>query len=210
MKIYGHYMSAPANQVRLTASALGQDYDYVHVDLGAGEQKSPDYLTVNRFGRVPAMDDNGFKLAESGAISRYLACKSDCAAYPKDPQKRAEIDQWMDFSAHHIRANMGKVLFNKVFAPMFEMEADQKSLDEGVENLNNNLPVLDAQLAKTPFATGDALTIADTALISAMEPFEMIEYDLSATPNVAKYRERIAGEDWYKNVHAHYAAEMNG
>ncbi|MEL7486979.1 MAG: glutathione S-transferase family protein [Pseudomonadota bacterium] len=207
MKIYGHYFSSPANQVRLTASALNLEHEYIHVDLMAGEQKEPAYRAVNKFGKVPAIDDDGYQLAESGAICRYLACKSDNGLYPDDIKARGDIDQWMDFAAHHIRANMGKVLFNTVFAPAMDLPTDQKSLDEGRANLDANLPTVDAALKENAFLTGDALTIADTAMIAAMEPFEMINYDIAPYANVKRWRDAAMAQDWYQRVHAHYAAE---
>ena len=82
MKIYGTYLSAPANKVRLTASALGLDVEYHNLDLTKGEHKSPEYLEVNPLGKVPAIDDDGFYLFESNAICRYMANKSDSDLYP--------------------------------------------------------------------------------------------------------------------------------
>ena len=209
MKVYGHFMSAPANQVRLTASALGVAHDYQHVDLMNGEQRTPEYLAVNAFGRVPAIEDDGFKLAESNAICRYLACKGQSELYPADVKTRAEIDQWMDFAAHHVRANMGKVLFNKVFAPMMGMDVDEKSLNEGRENLDAGLPVIDDALSRRGYIAADRMTIADTAMLAAMEPFEMIDYDVARFGNVKAWRDKMTGEPFYQRVHAHYGAEMN-
>ncbi len=209
MKIYGHFMSAPANQVRLTASAIGAEHDYVHVDLATQEQKTPEYQAINPLGRVPALDDDGFKLSESNAISRYLACRQgDCALYPNDAKARATIDQWMDYSSHHVRAAMAKVLFNTLFAPMMGMEVDEKSMAEGREQLSNALPHVNAALEKNAFLAGDAMTIADTAMLAAMEPFEMIKVDLEPYPAVVKWRQGLMAQPFYQNVHAHYAAEM--
>jgi len=209
MKIYGHFMSAPANQVRLTASALNLDFDYQHVDLMQGAHKSPEYLAVNAFGRVPAMDDDGFKLAESSAISRYLACKTDCDLYPNNSKARGEIDQWMDYAAHHVRANVSKVLFNKIFAPMMDMPVDEQSMKDGRQFLDNALPIVNEALGKHSYLTGDKMTIADTAMIAALEPAETIEYDVSPHANIKKWRDGIMGQDFYKRVHNHYAEEMN-
>jgi glutathione S-transferase len=210
MKIYGHFFSPPANQVRLTASAIGIENEYVHVDLQKGEHKLPEYLAVNPFGRVPSLDDDGFQLAESGAISRYLANKAESALYPNDAKTRGSIDQWMDCAAHHVRANMAKILFNKIIAPMLDVPADEKSITEGQDNLNACLPTVDAALGETDYLVGDTLTIADTAMLAAVEPFEMIGYDISGFENITKWRTRNMNEDWYKKVHAHYGAEMAG
>ncbi len=210
MKIYGHFFSPPANQVRLTASALGLDFDYVHVDLTKGEHQQPEYLAINPFGRVPAIDDDGFTLAESSAISRYLACKTDCTLYPNNPKARGTIDQWMDYATHHIRTNMGKILFNKIIAPMLDVPVDEKSITEGQDSLNNCLPSIDATLGKSEYIAGDTLSIADIALIAAMEPFDMVGFDITDYKNIVKWRTRNMSEDWYTKVHAHYGAEMAG
>ena len=210
MKIYGHFVSPPANQVRLTASALGIDHEYVHVDLQNQQHKSPEYLKINPYGKVPAMDDDGFTLSESGAICRYMACKQDCEMYPNDIRKRAEVDQWMDYSAHHIRSNMAKMLFNKIVAPMVGAPVNNEAIEEGRGFLNDMLPAVDAALERNGNLTGETLTIADTAMMAAMEPFEAVGYDVSPFKNVVKCRQNNMAQDWYKNVHTQYMAEMQG
>ena len=207
MKIFGHFFSAPANQVRLTASAIGHDFEYIHVDLTTGEQKTEEYLAINPVGKVPALDDDGFKLSESNAISRYLACKTDCALYPNDAKARAVIDQWMDYSAHHVRANMAKILFNKMFAPLLGQEPDEKSMAEGRDLLDQNLAPVNSTLGEHAFLTGGALTIADTAMLAAMEPFDVIEYDYAKFGHIKRWRDQLMATDWYQRVHERYAAE---
>lgn len=210
LKLYGHFFSFPSNQARLTASAAGIDFEYVHVDLTKGEQKLPNYLSVNPFGKVPALDDDGYRLGESSAISRYLACKAGCALYPDDIRERGVIDQWMDFSCHHIRANVGKVMFNKFFAPVMGADVDEKSMAEGEANLEAMLPAVEARLAERAYLAGDVLTIADTAMIAALEPAEMMGFDLSSYSAIQKWRNAIMATGWYKNIHERYGAEMEG
>ena len=70
LKIYGAEMSPNVNKVRFAANAIGLPFEFKPVNLMAGEQKSPEFLKVNPLGRVPAIDDNGFKLAESNAIMK--------------------------------------------------------------------------------------------------------------------------------------------
>ncbi|MFK7956532.1 MAG: glutathione S-transferase family protein [Lysobacterales bacterium] len=210
MDIYGHFFSPPANQVRLTVSALGVDANYHHVDLMAGEQKTPEYLAINPYGKVPAMVDGDLKLAESNAISRYLGDKVGGHGYPADAKERAVIDQWMEFSAHHIRTNMAKLLFNRMFAPMMDMPVDEKSIGEGIEFLNQNLPHVDNQLGRTAFIAGEHVTVADMALIAGMEPSEKVSFSLAAYPNITAWRNGIMEQEYYRSVHTHYGAEMEG
>lgn len=208
MKIYGHFMSSPANQTRLTASALGLAFDYQHVDLASGQNKTPDYLAINPVGKVPALDDGGFYLSESNAICRYLAAKAGSDLYPGDAKKRAKVDQWMEFASHHLRANVNKVLFNKVFAKMLDVPSDPKAIEEGMGFVAQQLPLVDKALGGVDFLVGDALSLADIAVLAALEPLEMIEYDVSAHANLKAWRAGLMTKDWYTAVHDHFAAEL--
>lgn len=208
MKIFGTYLSAPANKVRLAASALGIDADYYNLDLTKGEHKLPEFLAVNPLGKVPAIDDDGFYLFESNAICRYMANKVDSPLYPKDVQERALVDQWLDFSSHHILTNMAKILFNTFFAPMMGATPNPDSIAEGKRFLDNQLPVVENQLNKHKMLAGDELSIADVAMIAAMEPFDLIKQDISTYPAITAWRKNIMQQDFYLKVHTHYAAEI--
>ena len=72
LKIYGVPLSR-AYRALWMANELGLDYENVPVHFADGSAKTPEYLAVNSNGRIPAIDDNGFKLWESMAINLYLA-----------------------------------------------------------------------------------------------------------------------------------------
>ncbi len=208
MKIYGTYLSAPANKVRLAASALDIDADYINLDLTKGEHKTPEYLAVNPLGKVPAIDDNGFYLFESNTICRYMANKVNSPLYPKDVQHRALVDQWMDFSSHHILTNMGKILFNKFFAPMMGLNPNPDSIVEGNRYLDAQIPVIEKCLSNSKMLAGEEMSIADIAMLAALEPFDLIQYDLSPYPAVSAWRNNLMQQAFYLKVHTHYAAEI--
>lgn len=66
----------------------------------SGEHKTSNYINnVHPFGKVPAINDNGFKLIESIAILRYLARKYDVPDhwYPKDIEKQARVDEFLEW-----------------------------------------------------------------------------------------------------------------
>jgi len=173
-----------------------------------GQQKTPEFLAINRFGKVPALEDDGFQLAESNAISRYIACKQNCDLYPQNAQKRAEIDQWMDFSSLHVRANAGKILFNKLVAPMQNMPVNEQAIAEGQEFLNASLATVENALEGHAYLTGETETIADIAMTAALDSMEKIEFDLSPYPNVQKWRNNSMSKSWYTDVHSHFGAEI--
>jgi glutathione S-transferase len=70
---------------KMTAEALGVEYNFKQVDLMAGENKSAEFLAINPMHNIPAVVDDDFKLNESRAIAGYLVAKygKDDALYPK-------------------------------------------------------------------------------------------------------------------------------
>ena len=209
LNIYGHFLSMPTNKVRLCVSYLGLPHDYHHIDLQKGEQQSPEYLKINPAGRVPAIDDDGFLLSQSDAICKYMCALSGPSSfYPDDIQKQAKINQWIDFTSQHILSAIGRVFFNRVVAKLLGQEPDESSLKTGLAMLDRDLPTFEAQLAAHEFVAGDKITLADIALAAAIEPAEMCGVDLTPYKSIVKWRAAIMEREFYKRVHARFAAEM--
>src|SRR6185437_15311811 len=55
---------------------------------------TPDYRALQPFGQVPAIEEDGFSLFESGAIVGYIAERS-AALCPSDPKGKARTQAWM-------------------------------------------------------------------------------------------------------------------
>jgi glutathione S-transferase len=93
LKIYGVPLSR-AYRALWMANELGLDYENVPIHFADGSAKTPEYLAVNPNGRIPAIDDNGFKLWESMAINLYLAKKHGSGLLPKTMEDEAHAIQW--------------------------------------------------------------------------------------------------------------------
>jgi len=206
--IYYHPLSFPALAPIFGAEAMKIQYDKKIVDLKNGEQKSDDYLAINPYGKVPALVEGDFKLAEGTAILRYLARREASPLYGTDLQAQAVIDQWMDFIVHHIRVNVARIQFNRVLAPMFGREADQSSIDLGLEFLEQNMPHIEKQLSENNFLCGEDMTLADIVLLASLEPVEMAKIDVSAYPAMQAWLTSMREESFYTNVHSHFGAEL--
>jgi glutathione S-transferase len=74
MKLYGSSNNKSFNtlKLRFALAEIGAAYEFVPVDLGKGESRTPDFLRVNPHGKVPVLVDGDFALPESGAILWYL------------------------------------------------------------------------------------------------------------------------------------------
>ncbi len=206
LKIYGANLSAPANKVRMAANVLGLEYEYVQINIREGEHRAEKYLAINPAGKVPAIDDDGFKLFESDAIIKYLAVSEASTLYPEDIKQRATIDQWIDFVAIHVGAAMGRVLFNRVFASFAKVPTDERSLSDGIKFLGRFLPVIDQQLSQTKYLVGDQFSLADISLLATTDPAEVAGIDLPPYANIVKWRNELKTKDFYTKCHTSYDA----
>jgi len=201
LTIYGFDMSSPSNKVRFAANAMGLKYEYKQVNLLAGEQKSPEFLKLNPVGRVPAIDDNGFKAFESAAIIKYLADKNNSSLYPKDLQKRTTIDQWIDFANIHVATALARVTFNRVMYKFLNVEKDERSLNDGIKFLGQFLPIIEKQLKENKFLAGNAMTLADINLLAVLDPAELSSVDLSIYPSISNWRKNLKTQTFYTKCH---------
>ena len=206
--IYYHPISPPAITVLLAAEAVGVEYEKKMVDLQSGEQRSEAYMKINRYSRVPALKDGDFTLSESAAMMRYLAKRQGSGLYPTDTQAAAVVDQWTDFVIHHVRTPVGRVQFNRVVAPMIGQEVDEKSLAFGLHLLESNLPIIEERLAENAFLCGDEMTLADVALVGALDPTTMCKIDLTPYKKLTEWLASRRTETFYTNVHTHFGAEI--
>lgn len=144
-------------KVSATLEELQLPYVVRAVDLGAGEQKQPEFLGMNPNGRVPVLVDDGFVVIESGAIMLYLAEQSG-ALLPADVQGRSRVLQWLMFQMGGVGPMMGQ-------ANVFYRAMEEK-LEPAIARYQNEtrrlFEVLDHQLARSEWLAGD-FSIADIA-----------------------------------------------
>ena len=90
LKIYGRANSINVRKVLWTVEEIGLPFTREDWGRGYRPTSDPEFLKLNPFAVVPVIDDDGFILRESHAISRYLAAKHGRTdLYPTDPKTRA-------------------------------------------------------------------------------------------------------------------------
>jgi GSH-dependent disulfide-bond oxidoreductase len=155
-------------KVSVMLEETGLPYEPHLVSFEANDQTSPEFLSLNPYGKIPAiLDPNGpggrpFPLFESGAILIYLAEKAG-QFLPKDAAGRYETIQWLMFQMGGIGPMFGQVgFFNKFAGKDYE---DKRPRDRYVAESRRLLGVLDQRLAGHAWIMGDAYTIADIAIL---------------------------------------------
>jgi glutathione S-transferase len=157
IKLYRHPLSGHSHRVELFASLLGLPLERIDVDLMVGAHKKPEFLSLNSFGQVPVIDDNGLVLADSNAILVYLAGKYAGDTWlPRDPARAAAVQRWLSVAA-------GQLAFGPAAARLVTLFKAPFNPDEVIARANGLLALMDATLRDAQFLTGDAPTIADVA-----------------------------------------------
>ena len=154
-------------KVSVMLEETGLPYEPHLVRFEANEQMSPEFLSLNPYGKIPAiLDPDGpggrpFPLFESGAILIYLADKAG-RFLPKDLAGRYETIQWLMFQMGGIGPMFGQLgFFNKFGGKDYE---DKRPRDRYVAESKRLLGVLDQRLADRAWIMGDEYTIADMAI----------------------------------------------
>lgn len=144
----------------------GLPYEPHLVDFDTNDQLSPEFRSLNPYGKIPAIiDPNGpggkpLPLFESGAILIYLADKSR-QFMPQDPAARYETIQWLMFQVGGIGPMFGQVgFFNKFAGKDYE---DKRPRERYAGEAKRLLSVLDGRLAERTWIMGDTYTIVDIA-----------------------------------------------
>jgi GSH-dependent disulfide-bond oxidoreductase len=145
----------------------GLPYEPHLVSFDSNDQQSPEFRSLNPYGKVPAiLDPNGpagrpLALFESGAILLYLAEKSG-QRLPRDPAARYETIQWVFFQVGGVGPMFGQVgFFHKFAGKDYE---DKRPRDRYVGEAKRLLGVLDGRLAERAWLMGEEYTIADIAV----------------------------------------------
>src|ERR1700722_4386202 len=151
-------------KVSIMLEETGLAYEPHLVSFDTNDQKSPEFLSVNPNGKIPALlDPNGpggtpLALFESGAILIYLADKSGLLM-PRDPAQRYATIQWLMFQMSAIGPMFGQVgFFNKFAGKDYE---DKRPLQRYIAESKRLLAVLDRRLSEGTWIMGDDYGIAD-------------------------------------------------
>jgi len=145
----------------------GLPYEPHLVDFASNEQRSPEFRSLNPYGKIPAiLDPDGpggqpLPLFESGAILIYLADKSG-QFLPRDPAARYQSIQWLMFQMGGVGPMFGQVGFFHKFAG--REYQDKRPRERYVAESRRLLGVLESRLAGRTWIMGDAYSIADMAI----------------------------------------------
>ncbi|CAM0884604.1 unnamed protein product [Alopecurus aequalis] len=196
MKLHGMVLSPNVTRVAAVLNEKELDFEIVPVDLRTGAHKHPDFLALNPFGQIPALQDGDEVIYESRAINRYIATKYKAQGPDLVPTPSAKLEVWLEVESHHFYPAVSPLIFQLLIKPMLGGAPDAALVDKHTAELTKVLDVYEAHLAKgNKYLAGDAYTLADANHLSYM-------FMLSKSPKAELIASRPHVKAWWDDISA--------
>ena len=184
--IYGDPISGNCLKVKWTCERLAIPFTWIDVDVVKNETRTDAFLAMNPAGQVPTIVlEDGRPLAQSNAIMLHLAEGS--ALIPGDPYQRAKMFEWLFWEQYSHEPTIAVVRFQVKYLGRPRADVDPKL----VTRAEAALALMDRSLAGRRFFVGDALTLADIALVAYTRFAHQGGFDLADHPEVQAWVARV-------------------
>ena len=196
MKLYVFPPSTRVLGIVALKNHLALDCEIQSIDLGRGDQLTPEYLALNPNKKMPTLEDDGFVLWESNAILFYMAAKHpDSGLWPSDLRGQADVLRWLAWkSAHWDAESVGMVAYEKTSKAVLGLgPPDPAFIARGEQNFARFAAVLNTALRGKTWLIGEQLTIADFSIGAQIPSAERMGLP------VGKFSEILR---WYKGLAA--------
>lgn len=184
-------------KISIALEEMGLPYILKPVNIGAGEQFDPKFLSFSPNNRMPAIIDPGgpdgepVGVFESGAILQYLGRKTGLF-YPQEERARIQVEEWLMWQMGGLGPMSGQASHFRLYAP--NLVEDQALIKYGQDRYTNEVNrlygVMERELAKKPFLAGD-YSIADMAAWPWVRGAKLFGQNLDDFPRLKAWFERI-------------------
>ncbi|ESK85914.1 glutathioneS-transferase [Moniliophthora roreri MCA 2997] len=167
LQIYGSSCAPCTQRVSIILYEKKIPYEFHAIDLGKGEQRTPEYLAKQPFGKIPYIEDDGFIVYESRAIARYLAMKYHDRGSKLVPDMGnlkavTTFEQAASIEMSSFDPYAGQAAWEGIFKKTLTgVKPDPKVFQEIIATLGQKLKGYEAILGKQKYLAGDELTIVD-------------------------------------------------
>lgn len=188
LTLYGSSISGNCLKAKWVADLLGVKYDWVEIDILAGESRTPEFLAMSRAGQVPVARVPGRgAIDQSNAIMLFIAEGEDSALIPNNRYERGLMMSWLFWEQYNHESSIAVRRFRKAYLGLPDEKIDPALLTKGYAALQH----MEDQLADQPFMAGGKMTLADIALVAYTRVAHEGGYDLATYPRVIKWIEHI-------------------
>jgi glutathione S-transferase len=188
MKLYGF---GPTRSLRALwgLKELGVEFEFIPVDLQAGQHKRPEFLALNPAGKVPVLIDGDLVLPESAAIVLYLAEKyPEKGLMPAKLEQRAQVYRWVLFAVTELEQPLWRMAKHRFIYP--EAKRLPQDIDLARDDFTAMAAVLERHMQGRQYIVGDRTTVADCVTAYLMD-WANEHHLLDGFPNLKGYLQRM-------------------
>ena len=197
LKVWGRRNSINVMKVLWTCDELALPFERIDAGLQFGVIDTPEYAALNPDRKIPAIDDDGFRLAESNTIVRYLAAREGRTdLLPTDARQRARVEQWMDWASFSLSAGMAPLF--KQLVRTAEADRDPALIAASQAESERCMRILDAQLAEQPYLAGEQFSVADMPAAAFLHRWQELPIERPALPALQAYYQRMLARPAYR------------
>ena len=201
MKVYGALLSPFVRKVCLVAEEKGIAYELVMSRPG---NPDPDFVKASPFGKIPAIVDGDYRLADSSAIVAYLEAKHPGnPMLPADPQARGQAVWWDEFADTILAASGLKILFNRLVGPkILKIGGDEATALQGEAELPRILGYFESVAPESGWLVGDAFTLADVSVASMFRSLSYVGHEPKSQthPRTAAWYARVCERPAWQKI----------
>ncbi|MHB8381358.1 MAG: glutathione S-transferase family protein [Candidatus Binataceae bacterium] len=198
MKLY-YFPSPNPQKIQFALNELGLECETVPVNLGEGEQRTPEFLALNPVGRVPVLVDGDLTLWDSHAILAYLGDKTG-RLWPTSAAGRADALRWLFFLSGHIAPSATDLAFNRIAVKLLGIPGDQDAIARGEKTLPGVIAILEGHLVNSQWLMGREFSLVDCGYGPVLNVIEKAGFSFSQFPKVTAYLEAIRSRSAWKET----------
>jgi glutathione S-transferase len=160
VKLYAFDVSR-STRVHWALREAGVDYQTIEINLVEGQQKSPEFLAINPYGKLPVLEDDGNTITESAAICTYIAEKYPKAGLipPPGTIERAHYYQWVCFCIAEMEPHLWNIRKHMMLYPKALRSLSAVKLAKG--EFLEAARILEDHLSDKEYLLGRSFTAAD-------------------------------------------------
>jgi glutathione S-transferase len=188
LKLYYHPLSTFSRRVLIAFAEKQVPHELAVIDMAARRHREQPYLSLNPYGRVPTLEEDGFVLFESTAILNYLeATRPTPPLRPADARGRALVDMHMRLCDLQFTRHAGTIIFPKRFLP--KEKWNNVAIAEAKAEIEKHLAILDQHLAAKTYLVAEQFSLADVCYTPFLEFLPLMEITPPAA--IAAWSERL-------------------
>jgi len=197
LTLWGRPNSSNVKKALWMLEELGLHYTNIKVGGTYGGLAAPSYLAMNPNGLIPTLQDGDLVLWESNTIVRYLAARyGQGSLWIENAGERASAEKWMDWASSKLFSPFHDLLFHAVRLP--EAQRDSAIRARAVENFEKYLAILDQELAKNPWLSGQNFGIGDIPAATFIYYYYAIDVEKGLNfPHVEAWYQRLGARPAY-------------